>query len=585
MYFAHNRLSIIDLKKCSNQPFHSKCGRYSIIFNGEIYNYKELKSELKSFGVHFFTESDTEVLLNSLINWGCKCLPKLNGMFSFAFFDRKENKLILARDAFGIKPLFYSFFGKEFCFASEINALTCLRGTKIKPNLIRAYDYLVHGDYDSNNESFIHDINHLLPAHYLIFDLKNKRASAPICWWQPKITPDVKISFNDAAHKLRELFLESMKLHLRSDVPIGVALSGGIDSSSVAAAMRYLEPEKPIKTFSYVANSREISEEVWIDQLNTEIKALPHKVNVNQEQICKDLDSLVLKQGEPFGSTSIYAQYRIFKLAKESGVKVTLDGQGADELLGGYLGYPGHRLLSIAETDGWLAAHRYAKRWAQAPGRNYLLAWKDLGRLKLPDWLYVAARKKMGRDFQPKWLNVRYLREHGVLLKEKRAVISSQNRGKRVKEALANSLTSRGLPALLRHIDRNSMAFSIESRVPFLTLPLAEFLLTLPENYLVSNEGKTKHVFREAMRGIVPNRHLDRTDKIGFATPESTWIKNMSNLVEEWINQAPEIKFLKKKELLKEFNNIVHKKQIYDSRVWRWVNYLRWYSLTITNDK
>lgn len=293
----------------------------------------------------------------------------------------------------------------------------------------------------------------------------------------------------------------------------------------------------------------------------------------------EDLDAMLLKQGEPFGGTSIYAQYRVFKLAKESGVTVTLDGQGADELLAGYSGYPGHRLLSIIEKQGWLAAHRYAKRWSQSPGRSYALAWQYLGRIKLPDTLYELARKKMGRDFQPAWLNIDYLRQRDVELKEKRAPLKQENKGLRVKEALANSLTSRGLSSLLRHGDRNSMAFSIESRLPFLTLPLAEFLLSLPENYLVSDDGVTKHVFREAMRGIVPDSHLDRKDKIGFATPESTWLLNMVDVIKGWISDAPELPFLDKSELLKEFQQVVEGNKSFDGRVWRWVNYLRWCTL------
>lgn len=579
LYLGHTRLSIIDLTDSAAQPFHSRCGRYVLIFNGEIYNFKEIREELIGIGCHFNTESDTEVLLNALILWGVECLPRLIGMFSFVFYDQQQQNLLLVRDAFGIKPFFYSINDDEITFGSEVRALLSLKSAKAKPNLQRAYDYLVHGDYDSNKESFIDGVFHLSPAHYFTFDLKTKTATQPECWWQPVINTNNNISFDEAVSQLRTLFLDSVRLHLRSDVPLGVALSGGIDSSAVVSAVRYLEPSLPIKTFSYIASDSRISEEKWVDLLNEKIGAIAHKVVANQDEMREDLDAMLLKQGEPFGGTSIYAQYRVFKLAKESGVTVTLDGQGADELLAGYSGYPGHRLLSIIEKQGWLAAHRYAKRWSKSPGRSYALAWQYVGRIKLPDSLYELARKKMGRDFQPAWLNIDYLSQRGVEFKEKRAPLKQENKGLRVKEALANSLTGRGLSSLLRHGDRNSMAFSIESRVPFLTLPLAEFLLSLPENYLISDDGVTKHVFREAMRGVMPDSHLDRKDKIGFATPESTWLLSMVDVIKGWISDAPELSFLDKSELLKEFQKVVEGNKSFDGRVWRWVNYLRWCTL------
>ncbi|EGQ8224089.1 TPA: asparagine synthase (glutamine-hydrolyzing) [Vibrio cholerae] len=579
VYLGHTRLSIIDLTDSASQPFRSRCGGYVLIFNGEIYNYKEIKEELIDLGCSFETNSDTEVLLYALMIWGVECLSRLIGMFSFVFYEQQQEKLLLVRDAFGIKPLFYSINDGEITFGSEIRALLSLKNEKARPNLQRAYDYLVHGDYDSTQESFVDGVFHLSPAHYFTFDLKTKTASKPERWWQPVISTNNNISFDDAVSQLRTLFLDSVRLHLRSDVPLGVALSGGIDSSAVVSTIRYLEPSLPIKTFSYIASDSRISEEKWVDLLNEKIGAIAHKVVANQDEMREDLDAMLLMQGEPFGGTSIYAQYRVFKLAKESGVKVTLDGQGADELLAGYSGYPGHRLLSIIERQGWLAAHRYAKRWSKSPGRSYALAWQYLGRIILPDSLYELARKKMGRDFQPAWLNIDYLRQRDVEFKEKRATLKQENKGVRVKEALANSLTGRGLSSLLRHGDRNSMAFSIESRVPFLTLPLAEFLLSLPENYLVSDDGMTKHVFREAMRGIMPDSHLDRKDKIGFATPESTWLLNMVDVMKEWISDAPELPFLDKSELLKEFQQVVEGSKSFDGRVWRWVNYLRWCTL------
>ena len=584
---GHTRLSIIDLSMGGHQPMSSSDGRYVIVYNGEIYNYKELQNELKDLGHAFKTQSDTEVLIAAWSQWGPESLKKLIGMFAFAIFDKINQTLTLARDAFGIKPLFYQNDENSIYFASELTALIKLIPKKLNINLQRSYDYLVHNNYDSNSDTFFQEIKHLLPAHFITFDLKNVSKSKPVCWWKPNITTNLNLSFEEAAQKLRSLFLDSVKLHLRSDVPIGVALSGGIDSSALASAVRYLEPNIPLNTFSYIATDNNISEEKWIDLINTKLNAKPHKITIESKEIEKDLDNLISKQGEPFGGTSIYAQYRVFKSIKKTDVKVILDGQGADEILCGYFGYPGHRLLSLIETKGWLAAHKFARNWSQSNRKSYLLAWMYFARLKLPDFFYQlfhkflheVFKKKIGKNFFPLWLNFKYLNSYNIEYKEIRVSLKKENKGQRVKEALASALINQGLQSLLRHADRNSMAFSIESRVPFLTLPLVEFLFSLPEQYLISDEGITKHIFRQAMRGIVPDEILNRKDKIGFATPEDAWLVVNSDNIIKYIKQSEQIPFINKEELLKEFQEIFHAKKILNSRVWRLFNFFYWFSL------
>lgn len=579
--FAHARLSIIDLSETASQPFESRCGHYSLVFNGEIYNYRELREELSKIGYEFHTNSDTEVLLCAWQEWGMDSLCKLIGMFAFAVLEKKLNKVTLVRDAFGIKPFFYSMQNEALFFGSDIRGVIELINKPVQPNLQKAYDYLVHGDYDSSENSFVDGIKHLMPGHVFTYDLTAGVASPSEAWWQPDLSTTSTLSFKAAAKKAQELFLESVKYHLRSDVPLGAALSGGVDSSAVVCAMRKLDPNADIHTFSYIASDEKLSEEKWVDGINNYVNSKAHKVYSSGQEMAQDLDNMLLVQGEPFGGTSIYAQYRVFKLAKESGITVTLDGQGADELLAGYFGYPGQRLLSLIEQGKFLAAHKFARKWAEWPGRSYKLAWMYLARIVFPDSLYAFARKCMGRNFYPAWLNVDFLSTQDLQFSERREVRRPSNKGKRVREALSNSLLGRGLPSLLRHGDRNSMAFSVESRVPFLTLPLAEFLLSLPEEYLISNDGETKHVFREAMRGIVPDSHLDRKDKVGFATPEAEWLMGMAEEIKQWIKQAPEIDFINKFEIMKEFEDVVAGKRNFDLRVWRWVNYLRWYALIL----
>jgi asparagine synthase (glutamine-hydrolysing) len=581
LYLAHTRLSIIDLSDSASQPFKSSCGNYEIIFNGEIYNYKELKIDLIKLGYKFITQSDTEVLLFAFKEWGEKCLNKLIGMFSFVFFDKINQTLTLVRDAFGIKPLFYSYQSKELYFANEIRSLINLKEEQVKPDLQSAYDYLVHGDYDLFQSTFIKGIKNLLPAHYIKFNLKDRELTEPVAWWKPKILTNSEINFKDAVSKLRNLFLESVQLHLRSDVPLGVALSGGVDSSAITSVIRYLEPDIKVKTFSYIDPDENISEEYWVDIINKKMDLNSNKVIVNEEgTLIKDLDDMILKQGEPFSGPSIYAGYKVFELAKKSGIKVIIDGQGADELLAGYDSFVGYRTLSIVETDGWLSANSFIKRWAKnSSNRSYFLAWKYFAAIKLSDYFYKFVRKKMGRDFEPAWLNIEYLKRKKICFKKKRPKLKNCNKGQRLKEALSNSLTNGGLQSLLRHGDRNSMAFSIESRVPFLTIPLAEFLLSLPEHFLLSSDGITKNVFREAMRGIVPDSHLDRKDKIGYQTSEYNFLFFNFEEIKKLINETTEIDFINKKEILKKFEELMRSAKTFDGCAWRLINYLRWFDL------
>lgn len=574
---GHTRLSIIDLTSAGHQPMMTRDGRYSIVFNGEIYNYKELRKELKTIGVSFNSNSDTEVLLYSWSKWGLDCLKRLNGMFAFVVLDHTQNTLTAVRDAFGIKPFFYDINNHRFVFASEQSALIAIRDEPVKANLQRGYDYLVHADYDSQEQSFIKGIRHLMPGHFFTVDLETGNFSRPQAWWQPIYEKTYDLSFNQAVEAVRKMFLENIRLHLRSDVPVGAALSGGIDSSAVVCAMRYLEPDIPINTFSYIAPGKELSEEHWVDRINSATSATAHKVSATANDLIRDLDAMIQAQGEPFGSTSIYAQYRVFQLAKEKGITVVLDGQGADELLAGYSGYPGQRLLSLIETGKLSSAFSFASHWCQWPGRSYQQSWMYLGRILLPDALYARSRKVLGRDFQPSWLNAQLLKESGVTFKEKRYLLAKKAKGRRVIEQLAQSLQNRGLPSLLRHEDRNSMQFSVESRVPFLTIPFAKLLLSMPEEYLISPRGETKHVFRAAMRGIVPDDVLDRKDKIGFATPEQGWLMEVSPILREWIAEADIIPFVNQKKMLCAFDDVVEGKVTFTGQLWRWVNYVRWY--------
>ncbi|MDR1995920.1 asparagine synthase (glutamine-hydrolyzing) [Azonexus sp.] len=575
---GHTRLSIIDLSSAGHQPMSSADGRHVIVFNGEIYNYLELRKELLALGHVFSSNSDTEVLLAAWRQWGRECLPRLLGMFAFVVLDRVSSTLTCVRDAFGIKPFFYTREDGRFLFASEIPAIKALKQEAAELDWQRAYDYLVHGDYDSGSRTFLHGVFHLLPGHLLEVGLTDGVVSEPVRWWSPSIQERTDISFDQAAELVREGFLKSIRLHLRSDVPLGAALSGGIDSSAVVCAMRVVEPDLPINTFSYIAQGSSVSEEVWVDRVNGHVKAIPHKVVVNARELAADLDEMIRVQGEPFGSTSIYAQYRVFRLAREHGVTVTLDGQGADEMLAGYNGYPGQRIRSLIEKGAVGEAWHFLNEWAKWPGRSRLAGAKRAVAEMTQGHLYDALRRLNGMHDLPSWINDGVLAERGIIRRYPRQCSASNEIGRRVSAELALSLTQRGLPALLRHGDRNSMRFSVESRVPFLALDMVELLLSLPESYLVSPTGETKSVFRAAMRGVVPDAILDRRDKIGFATPEQEWLLSMADMVRSWLREDLGLPFFNQSEVLKAFDQIVSGKRAFSWQVWRWINFSRWYA-------
>lgn len=576
---GQTRLSILDLSSGGHQPMLTEDGRYGLTFNGEVYNYKEVREELIGLGHTFRTVSDTEVLLKAWVQWGEECLVRLVGMWALAVHDRRDRTLTCVRDAFGIKPMFYTQEEGRLVFGSELPTIMALAGGSWRPNLQRGYDYLVHGQYDTTDETFIDGIRQLRPGWLLAIDLDTGGIKHTRQWWRAPIARTSTLSFNDAAEALREAFLDSVRLHLRSDVPLGAALSGGVDSSAIVCAMRHVEPDAPIHTFSYIAEGSPLSEEIWVETVRQHTGAFAHKIVAGPQDLARDIDTIVRAQGEPFGSTSIYAQYRVYELANEKGVTVTLDGQGADELLAGYEGYPGDRMLSLLETpgEGLPAAAAFARRWGEWPGRSQMRAWMHLGRAVLPDGPYAGARRWMGRGATPEWLNTDLLADAGVTMREPRPLRAPEARGRRLMEELTRSLQTNGLPHLLRHGDRNSMRFSLESRVPFLTIPIASLALSLPEDYLISASGETKSVFRAAMRGIVPDAILDRRDKIGFATPEREWFLKLADQSREWLQDAEHVPLLHREPLLKAFDAIISGQAPFSWQAWRWINYTRWY--------
>lgn len=525
LLLLHRRLSILDLSSHGAQPLLSLDGRYSLVFNGEIYNYKELRHELQGLGYQFVTATDSEVLLYSFAEWKTNCLHRFVGMFAFAIWDNHEESLFLARDPFGIKPLYYSTSSKKFTFASEMSALLECPWISKTLNANSAFQFLRYGlsSYDEN--TFCSEILQLRSGHWMKVKHDGQIENRPTPYWQPSTQIRNEISFQDASRKLRDLFLESVALHTRSDVPLGIAVSGGIDSSSIACAVRHLFPDLEIKTFSYIPDKKSISEEKWIDIVNQSIGAHSFKVTPRSEDFNSDFSKILKAQGEPYPSASIYAQYKVFELAAQSGVKVVLDGQGADEYLAGYSFYKSAHFATMIRKGQLLKLISFLH--SAIDEKNIAIVSLILRSVDFfaPPSLQELFRSLINKKSIPNWINKGWLSENQI--QPSYHFYTSSNEV--LKETLLRTLETTSLPHLLRYADRNSMAFSIESRVPFLTTPLVEFCLGLPDEFLISKDGTSKAVFRAAMRGIVPDAILDRKDKIGFEAPEAQWFKQFSN--------------------------------------------------------
>ncbi|MGH2585608.1 MAG: asparagine synthase (glutamine-hydrolyzing), partial [Dehalococcoidia bacterium] len=355
VFLMNRRLAILDLSEAGWQPMTAVEGRYFLVFNGEIYNFIELRGELEALGHTFRSGSDTEVLLAAYIEWGPRALTRLVGMFAFAILDTCKRSLFLARDFSGIKPLYYATPGNAFAFASEIKALLDLPGISRRVDPQRLYHYLRFSIVDHRDGTLFADVRQLPAAHYMEVPLDNPSAARPVRYWRLAREQRRDLSFKQAATRFRDLFLESIRLHLRSDVPVGVALSGGIDSSAVIMAMRQLQgPNLELHSFSYIAEDQsDVNEECWVDLVAGAARSTVHKVRATPQDLLAELDDLIETQEEPFANTAIFAQYRVFRLAHEAGIKVMLSGQGADEILGGYRPYLAARLASYVRHGQW----------------------------------------------------------------------------------------------------------------------------------------------------------------------------------------------------------------------------------------
>ena len=502
MGLVHRRLAIIDLTDEGLQPMTNEDGTLWLVFNGEIYNYVELREELLQKGHRFHSHSDTEVILHAYEEWGEGCLSRFNGMWAFALWDGKKEQLFCARDRLGIKPFYYTKAGGSFLFASEIKALLAHPDAGRKPDDLMLGTFLAWGVLDHSARTMFDGISQLPPAHYLVVDADGPKQ--PVRYWDARVNPEIHgtTSDEDIAARLLELLRDATRIHLRSDVAVGTCLSGGIDSSTLTVLINdIIRKEAPAsvgsrqKTFSAVFTDRRFDESRYIDEIVQATGVDAHRVEPSAGQLWDDIDRLVWIQDEPFGSLSIYAQYCVMRLAQKS-VKVVLDGQGADELLAGYLAYQGSYIINthLLRSVGLRATFRELSGSLGHHG----------------GFIRSAIRQ------------VRERKKRRGLLKCPAENISRYNGS--LDRVLYRELTSTNLPSLLHYEDRNSMAFSIESRVPFLDYRFVEYVAALPLDQKIRH-GITKTGLRRAIKGIVPESIRCRMDKMGFVTPEEIWMR------------------------------------------------------------
>ena len=511
------RLAIIDLSEAGNQPFASDDGSLRLVHNGEVYNYRELRRELEARGHAFRSATDTEVILASYREWGERCVERFNGMWAFALWDEPHRRLFCSRDRFGVKPFYYRFGGGRLVFASEPRAFRADPETRLTPNPRVVRDYLDQAYLDHTDETFFAGIRKLPPAHSLVVDEHGLRVSR--YWTLEGHEPPA----GDAADAFRELFLDSIRLRLRSDVPAGTALSGGLDSSAIAVVVdRLLHTEKENavavgprqRTFTAYFEVPGFDERPYARAVVERTAAEPHWITFGPEELAGDLPAIVEAQGEPFGSTSICAGWYVMREARRDGVTVMLDGQGGDEVLAGYRAHLGFRLADL------LAAGRLRELGEELRSFHGVHSASAL----------VTA---LSRPFAPEGLT-RLVRSRargaGALVHPDLRGVASvpTSNGSPFPDRLRRHqqliLTRRGLPELLRYEDRNSMAHSIEARVPFLDYRLVELLFSLDGGELI-DRGRTKDVLRRALGDLLPPIVRERRDKLGFVTPERHWLR------------------------------------------------------------
>lgn len=521
---GHNRLSIIDLSTTANQPMHSSCGNYVIVFNGEIYNYLEIKKELQ-YDYVFQTHSDTEVLLAAYIKWGKNMLDKLNGMFSFAIWNRRENMLFAARDRFGVKPFYYSVFENQFYFASEIKTVFA-GGVPKKDNKKVWANYYSFGTYGLPDETFFENVHQLKAGHYLEIRFSNATILKEIAtpqWYDftNRILQKDPVSKEDLKEQYFEILQDAIKLRFRADVPLGMNVSGGLDSSTLIGLIHQNLPSKQsIEAFTFYCNDSNYDELPWVKELMKTTSYQLNKVLLKADEIPALIQKVSYYQDEPFGGFPTIAYSLLFEAASAKGIKVILDGQGMDEAWAGYDYY--HK-----------AGNQIIQGMQSSPVRKEAIT---------SDFLDFAVKEEYESPFESRLQNLQY-----------------------------RDLFYTKIPRALRFNDRISMMHSTELREPFLDYRLVEFAFAQPDELKMHN-GQTKWLLRDLVKDTLSDA-IAMAPKRALQTPQREWIANdLLAYCETQINKFSNLDFVNKKEVQKIWQDYKNGNQDNSFYIWQWIN-------------
>jgi asparagine synthase (glutamine-hydrolysing) len=501
------RLAILDVSRAGNMPMAIEGGDYSITFNGEIYNYGEIRCELQEHGHQFHTGTDTEVILRAYQRWGPECLRRFNGMWSFALLDRRKRVLFCSRDRFGVKPFYYSLANGTFFFASEIKQVLQASAMPRVANSHTVYNFLQWGLLDSSADTFFDGIYQLPGGHSLVLDLAAPLAPKVSRYWELRVEPEHEMNVDAATEEFKARFRNAVKLRLRSDVPVGICLSGGLDSSAIICQANEIAPEIQFQTFSACFDNKAIDERDYIAAIVSAVGAVSHQTFPQGRSFWEKIQSIAFYHDEPIGSTSAFAQWCVMSEAQEAGTPVVLGGQGGDEILCGYQKYRYFYLWHLLR-------HRDPKLFREC---------MHFARGTSTHWTAASISRYFPNAFRrPFSLLSRVATDE--FRKGALPLASHLGAGPSIAERQKTDLIYSSIPALLRHEDRNSMAHSVESRLPFLDYQLAEFAVNCAPS-LKLRDGWTKWILRNAMARTMPEKVRLRKTKLGFDTPEADWMR------------------------------------------------------------
>ena len=555
--FGHRRLAIIDLSEGGRQPMHSSDGRFTITFNGQIYNYLEIRQELQRRGRRFISSSDTEVILVAYAEWGEDCVREFNGMWAFAIHDRERQLVFCSRDRFGVKPFYFIDNEKHFGFASEIKQLLELIPTR-RANRKAVASFLADSILDDSEDTFFEAVQKLLPGHQFTIDLRSG-VLRQTCWYKLRGTDLGDSSPEELERRFAELLESAVTLRLRSDVPVGSCLSGGLDSSSIVSIATERHRQRTSQPFAGLTA-------ISFDPANDEsryARAMVEHCGMQwltftpaMEDFAATMAEVAYSQDEPFAGPSPLMAYFVMRMARERGITVLLDGQGADETLLGYPYYFGFYFNALLREQGPLTAlaalQRSLHNNSRLSGRS---AVKYMFSVAMP-WI---------RHSKACW-DTAFLRRAPGMPETLRELGSHCD----LASFQISEIMVRTLPALLRYEDRNSMAFGVETRLPFMDFRLVEFCVGLPLEYKIK-DGWSKWILRKAMSPKVPAEVIWRKDKIGFEAPDSIWTSDRLSEVRQTVLRSPLVRAISSERKLKRsYSSLAQRVQwrLYSLAVW-----------------